>query len=358
MRKEEYDVNERVFDGIWFPRELYLNPDLSWTEKILLIEINSLDKPDRGCYSSSGRFAAFLQKSEGTIDNLISKLKKEGYLSVVYDKFGRKGLRVNGRLWDKNHHENVKKVHKNVRSINENVKNSSRKREQKIKEKKQVKNKEESLRSDFSNLHIWMENFYKDENLKHLPNFEKQPSHNYISKKLTDKNFGAEILKNVLLQIEAHCEKNPGYLQKRSSLSGVITTFLKNSETPTEKKAQQIFSEAFKKQHGEDYKFDELQKKGGLKKLFAKIKDDFLNTKSIIESGVKVDDDFVLLKLSNFLGKLPVHHKEKKFNPSLIAYGYQEIKLEIAAEANKKSRPISNNGRSRDDFKKYYEDGK
>lgn len=71
--------HNRDFKGIWVPKEIYLNEDLSWTEKILLIEIHSLDGQD-GCFASNEYFARFLNKSEVTISNSISKLKKLGFI--------------------------------------------------------------------------------------------------------------------------------------------------------------------------------------------------------------------------------------------------------------------------------------
>jgi len=35
---------KRDFKGVWIPKQIYLNNSLSWPEKILLIEIDSLDK--------------------------------------------------------------------------------------------------------------------------------------------------------------------------------------------------------------------------------------------------------------------------------------------------------------------------
>jgi len=69
----------RDFKGVWIPKEIYLATELSWAEKILLIEIHSLDKGD-GCWASNEHFASFLNKSEGSIANSISKLRKDGWI--------------------------------------------------------------------------------------------------------------------------------------------------------------------------------------------------------------------------------------------------------------------------------------
>lgn len=70
---------ERDFKGVWIPKTLYLDRKLSWTEKILLVEIDCLDK-GKGCYASNKYLAKFLGKSPGRIANIISKLRSQGLL--------------------------------------------------------------------------------------------------------------------------------------------------------------------------------------------------------------------------------------------------------------------------------------
>lgn len=72
----------RQFKGVWFPKEIYLNKDLSWTEKILLIEIHSL-QGDEGCYASNQHLADFVGVREEVVSNYISKLKQKGYIQIV-----------------------------------------------------------------------------------------------------------------------------------------------------------------------------------------------------------------------------------------------------------------------------------
>ena len=43
----------RDFKGVWIPKEIWLNTDLSIIEKVLLVEIDSLDNSDRGCFASN-----------------------------------------------------------------------------------------------------------------------------------------------------------------------------------------------------------------------------------------------------------------------------------------------------------------
>jgi hypothetical protein len=71
---------ERDFKGVWIPKELYLDENLSWAEKILLVEIDSLDRDDNGCFASNEYLSKFLMLKEGTVANMIIKLIERGYL--------------------------------------------------------------------------------------------------------------------------------------------------------------------------------------------------------------------------------------------------------------------------------------
>lgn len=82
---------ERDFKGVFIPRAIYLNNILSWTEKILLVEIDSLSKNDEGCFASDKHLSEHLQVSEKTVSNILSQFKKDGLISSAYDhKNGRK----------------------------------------------------------------------------------------------------------------------------------------------------------------------------------------------------------------------------------------------------------------------------
>ena len=50
--------SERDFKGIWIPREIWLSSELSLMEKVLFVEIHSLDN-ERGCFASNACFAEF-----------------------------------------------------------------------------------------------------------------------------------------------------------------------------------------------------------------------------------------------------------------------------------------------------------
>ena len=72
---------ERAFKGIWIPKEIWLDENLNWVEKILLVEIVSLDNK-QGCWASNAYFADFFKLSKNRISVLINSLKEKGYITI------------------------------------------------------------------------------------------------------------------------------------------------------------------------------------------------------------------------------------------------------------------------------------
>ena len=90
-----YKMENRDFKGVWIPAEIFLDENLSPVEKILLAEIDSLDNdPEKGCFASNEYLGRFIQKSEGTTANIISSLRKRGYLSQCFFDGRNRGLRT------------------------------------------------------------------------------------------------------------------------------------------------------------------------------------------------------------------------------------------------------------------------
>ena len=75
---------ERDFKGVWIPREIWLSDELSLMEKVLFVEIHSLDN-ERGCFASNGYFAQFFEMSARQICTHISSLKAKGYITITIE---------------------------------------------------------------------------------------------------------------------------------------------------------------------------------------------------------------------------------------------------------------------------------
>lgn len=136
FKQEEQVV--RNFLGIWIPKELYLNNELSWTEKLLLIEIQSL-QGTIGCFASNEYFAKFLDLSIGRIANIITHLKRLNYLLVKTIRNKARYLFVNVlnnqdlkvQFIDNSHQWEIQAVNSQKREFenHKNVNFNSRKRE-------------------------------------------------------------------------------------------------------------------------------------------------------------------------------------------------------------------------------------
>lgn len=86
----------RDFKGIWIPKDVWLSPKLSLMEKVLFVEIHSLDN-ERGCYASNRYFAEFFGVSERQIRTHIGTLRTKGFLSVTIHNRNQRVIRVVGK---------------------------------------------------------------------------------------------------------------------------------------------------------------------------------------------------------------------------------------------------------------------
>ena len=105
---------ERDFKGVWIPKEIWLNKDLSLTEKCLLVEIDSLDNDEKGCFASNEYFADFFDLKEGSMANIISNLKKRDYVFQVFFDGRNRGLRVNKNMYSPTSNESS--LHKKMKA--------------------------------------------------------------------------------------------------------------------------------------------------------------------------------------------------------------------------------------------------
>lgn len=79
--KEDFLKMQRDFKGIWIPKEIWLNENLGWSEKLLLVEIGSLANNGE-CFASNEYFAKFFGVSKDRISKMITKLKRLNLIEV------------------------------------------------------------------------------------------------------------------------------------------------------------------------------------------------------------------------------------------------------------------------------------
>ena len=110
---------ERNFKGIWIPKEIWLSEELTLQEKIMLVEIDSFDNEERGCYASNKYFSKFFNITPGRISQIISSLVSKGYISVLY-------IRDNQEIKERQIHINRPPYPEVVNKLNTYLENDKR----------------------------------------------------------------------------------------------------------------------------------------------------------------------------------------------------------------------------------------
>lgn len=75
-------MQERDFKGVWIPKEIWLNEELTMLDKVIYTEISSLDGPNH-CTASNEYLATFCQCSERKVSESINKLINLGMIEIV-----------------------------------------------------------------------------------------------------------------------------------------------------------------------------------------------------------------------------------------------------------------------------------
>ena len=97
---------ERDFKGIWIPKEIWLDDRLNALEKMILMEIDSLDTDEKGCYATNDYIAEFCQCTPKKVSLAVKKLIELEYIELV--KFdGRR--RIIKRRLEKSSNQHRKK---------------------------------------------------------------------------------------------------------------------------------------------------------------------------------------------------------------------------------------------------------
>ncbi|MBR2493490.1 MAG: conserved phage C-terminal domain-containing protein [Paludibacteraceae bacterium] len=78
----DYIERNRDFKGVWIPKDIWLNENLTMLEKVILIEIDSLDNEEH-CIAGNDYLSQFCQCSEWKVSTAIKKLQELGYIEIV-----------------------------------------------------------------------------------------------------------------------------------------------------------------------------------------------------------------------------------------------------------------------------------
>jgi len=73
------------FSGVFVPREVLLDSDISANGKLIFAIIQSLDN-DRGCFASNEYIGAMLGLSESSVRSSIGDLERKRYITRVVDE--------------------------------------------------------------------------------------------------------------------------------------------------------------------------------------------------------------------------------------------------------------------------------
>jgi hypothetical protein len=117
-------VLKRNFKGVWIPKFIWENTELTMMEKVFLVEIDSLDN-EKGCFASNNYFAGFFNVTPQRCSQIINSLIKKEYLQVRYEY---KGKEVTKRVLNiiYTYKEKFKSgIKKSLKGYKENVKDNN-----------------------------------------------------------------------------------------------------------------------------------------------------------------------------------------------------------------------------------------
>jgi hypothetical protein len=86
----------RDFKGIWISKEIWLSSTLSLMEKVLFVEIHSLDN-ERGCFASNKYFGDFFGVSDRQIRTYLASLRDKGFITVSIQNRNERVIHAAGK---------------------------------------------------------------------------------------------------------------------------------------------------------------------------------------------------------------------------------------------------------------------
>ncbi|WP_195938673.1 DnaD domain protein [Romboutsia sp. 1001713B170131_170501_G6] len=107
---------ERAFKGIWIPKEIWLNKELTLLEKVFFVEIDSLDN-ESGCFASNEYFSTFFDLSKNRCSEIIKSLEKKKMIRISYV------YKENSKAIDKRIIRVLDKSNRGVRNLDRGTRN-------------------------------------------------------------------------------------------------------------------------------------------------------------------------------------------------------------------------------------------
>ena len=89
MATRKITNNNRGFKGVWIPSNVWLDKSLSIQEMVFLVEIDSLDINENGCFASNNHFSDFFGLTPSRCSQIITKLREKGYITIRYEYKGK-----------------------------------------------------------------------------------------------------------------------------------------------------------------------------------------------------------------------------------------------------------------------------
>lgn len=89
MTVRKISNQNRDFKGVWIPAKFWLDENLKPMEMLFLVEIDSLDSGNRGCFASNKHFSEFFGLTPGRCSQIIQSLQKKGYIKIEYVRDGK-----------------------------------------------------------------------------------------------------------------------------------------------------------------------------------------------------------------------------------------------------------------------------
>ena len=191
------EEQQRGFRGIFIPAFIWEDERLNALEKVILMEIDSLDNDEeKGCWASNEHLAKFCQCTSTKISTAIKKLKELDYIELISFDGRHRNLKIKNQTlknlkadYKKNKSSNI-----NNNTINNNTINS-------INKEKPKKSKKQQNYIDIYNM---LEEFTTNENVK-------KALKKYLKVRTTERSLNVEQWNIILTNLRNECGTDSKY---------------------------------------------------------------------------------------------------------------------------------------------------